>query len=50
MTHEGSGLGHCEGDLKNICKGAIFVNGLAVRGTDSLNSEKIVVEWAEKNT
>ena len=24
MTHEGSGLGSCERDLKKICTGAIF--------------------------
>ena len=30
MTHEGSGLGSCERDLKKICKGAVFGKGKTV--------------------
>lgn len=47
MTHEGSGLGSCERDLKNICKGASFAKGLAVHGADAAKSEKTVAKWAE---
>lgn len=36
MTHEGSGLGSCERDLKKMCKGATFGSGLAVHGADAL--------------
>lgn len=46
MTHEGSGLGHCERDLKAICKGAAFGKGLAVHGADAAKSEKEISAWA----
>ena len=46
MTHEGSGLGSCERDLKRICAGASFGKGLAVRGADAAKSEKTVTDWA----
>lgn len=48
MTHEGSGLGSCEKDLKKICTGASFGNGLAIHGAEALNSENKVAEWANK--
>lgn len=47
MTHEGSGLGSCERDLKKICSGAVFKNGLAVHGADSAKSESMVANWAK---
>ncbi len=46
MTHEGSGLGSCERDLKRICKGASFGKGLAVHGADAAKSETAVASWA----
>lgn len=49
MTHEGSGLGSCERDLKKMCSGADFVRGLAVHGADASNSENIVSAWAKKS-
>ena len=48
MTHEGSGLGSCERDLKKICRGASFGNGLAVHGADAARSESTVAAWAKK--
>jgi flavodoxin len=48
MTHEGSGLGSCERDLKKICTGATFGKGLAVRGADAAKSESTVAAWAKK--
>ena len=48
MTHEGSGLGSCERDLKKICKGASFGKGLAVHGADASRSESTVAAWAKK--
>ena len=48
MTHEGSGLGSCERDLKKICTGASFGKGLAVHGADASNSESVVSAWAKK--
>lgn len=49
MTHEGSGLGSSEKDLKRICKGAEFGSGLAVHGADAANSENDVASWAKKS-
>lgn len=48
MTHEGSGLGSCECDLKNICKGAVFGKGIAVHGADAAKSESSVSKWAKQ--
>lgn len=47
MTHEGSGLGGCERDLKRICEGASFGKGLAVHGADASRSENAVASWAK---
>lgn len=47
MTHEGSGLGGCERDLKRICEGASFGKGLAVHGADASRSESTVASWAK---
>ena len=49
MTHEGSGLGSSERDLRKMCKGAIFGNGMAVHGADAAKAEKAVAVWAKKN-
>ena len=49
MTHEGSGLGSSERDLRKMCKGATFGNGMAVHGADSAKAEKAVAAWAKKN-
>lgn len=48
MTHEGSGLGSCERDLRKLCTGATFGKGLAVHGADASKSESAVAVWAEK--
>ena len=48
MTHEGSGLGSSERDLKKICTGASFGKGLAVHGADAAGSESMVAAWAKK--
>ena len=47
MTHEGSGLGSCERDLKRVCTGATFGKGLAVHGADASRSESTVTAWAK---
>lgn len=49
MTHEGSGLGSCERDLKKFCKGATFGKGLAIHGADAAKSESSVAAWAKKS-
>ena len=49
MTHEGSGMGHSERDLKEHIKDAEFVKGLAIHGADAASSKKTVTEWARMN-
>ena len=48
MTHEGSGLGLSEKDLKKTCSGASFGKGLAVQGAQAQESESRVAAWAKK--
>lgn len=48
MTHEGSGMGSSERDLKRICKGADVGPGLAVHGADAAASRSNVEAWAKK--
>jgi flavodoxin len=48
VTHEGSGLGNCEHDLKNTLKGdAVFGDGIAIHGADAPQSEEKVAAWAK---
>ncbi len=49
MTHEGSGLGHCEADLKKLCNGASFGKAIAIHGADADKSESKVSEWAKRS-
>lgn len=49
MTHEGSGLGNSERDLRKICKGAVFGSGIAVHGADAASAESAVADWACRN-
>ena len=49
MTHEGSGMGHCEADLKAQISGASFVKGLPIHGPDAAGSKEKVLDWARKN-
>ena len=48
MTHEGSGLGSCERDLKEACAGAVIGKGLAISGGQASSSQKKVADWAAK--
>jgi flavodoxin len=49
MTHEGSGMGNSEKDLRRICKRATFGTSMAVHGADAAKSEKAVSQWAKNN-
>ena len=44
-THEGSGMGNSEQDLKKICVGADVMDGLAIRGYKAVQSENFVLKW-----
>lgn len=44
-THEGSGMGHSEKDLKEICKYSNIDKGLALYGSRVKESDKIIESW-----
>ena len=48
MTHEGSGLGNCESDLRRICRGAAIGSGLAISGSSASASRGKVENWVKK--
>lgn len=47
-THEGSGMGRSEADIKRLCPGAKVEKGLAIHGADAARSESAVKRWAGK--
>ncbi|URZ05547.1 flavodoxin [Clostridium felsineum] len=48
-THEGSGLGHSEKDIKKVCSNSDILSGLAIRGSSVNTAEKSIVSWLENN-
>lgn len=47
-THEGSGMGHSEQDLKKLCPGARIEKGLAIHGGSVNNAREQLRQWAER--
>lgn len=48
-THEGSGMGSSESDLRKLCKGASFSNGLPINGSRASESDALIEEWLEES-
>ena len=48
-THEGSGMGRSEGDIRRLCPGATVARGLAVSGSACGNAEASVRKWLSAN-
>ncbi|MGC4116841.1 MAG: flavodoxin [Myxococcales bacterium] len=46
-THEGSGLGRSEADLRKLCPGAKVLGGLAIRGSGVRSAEAEIAEWLD---
>ncbi|MBU3201074.1 hypothetical protein LL037_05625 [Clostridium estertheticum] len=44
-THEGSGLGSSEVDLKRLCPSADICKGLSIQGGNVRKSEKYIRRW-----
>ena len=44
-THEGSGLSGVPRQLKEICIGANVLDGIAILGSEAINSKQKVEEW-----
>ncbi|HPF07656.1 MAG TPA: flavodoxin, partial [Spirochaetota bacterium] len=47
-THEGSGLGRSEQDIRKACSKAKVLSGVAIRGGSSASSQSLVSEWIDK--
>lgn len=48
-THEGSGMGGSERDIKKLCTGAKVVKGLAIQGGSVNNAGKNIESWLKTN-
>jgi flavodoxin len=44
-THEGSGMGKSENDIRQLCPGARLLKGLAIRGGSVQGSENDIAAW-----
>ncbi|GFZ30784.1 flavodoxin [Clostridium zeae] len=47
-THEGSGMGHSESDIKKLCQGATVERGLPIKGCNVKGAEKEISKWVER--
>lgn len=47
-THEGSGMGRSEADIKKLCPGADVCKGLAIQGSLAAQAENELKKWAGK--
>ena len=47
-THEGSGMGSSERDIKKLCPNVKILSGLAIRGSTVGKAEKDVANWLNK--
>lgn len=47
-THEGSGMGNSENDIKRLCPGAKVEYGLSIRGGNVNNAGKDISIWVKK--
>lgn len=48
-THEGSGMGHSEIDIKKLWPEAGLLKGLAIRGTDTEQADDEMRRWIKKS-
>ena len=44
-THEGSGMGRSEHDIKSICKNSDIEKGLAIQGLNANDCDAILKNW-----
>jgi flavodoxin len=47
-THEGSGMGRSERDIKKLCPGAKALSGLAIKGGSVGRADKDLASWMKK--
>ena len=46
-THEGSGMGRSEAELRKALPNSIINKGLAIKGTDARNSDQKIYAWVK---
>jgi len=44
-THEGSGMGNSERDIKKLCPKTSVLSGIAVRGSSVLSADTLIKAW-----
>ncbi len=49
VTHEGSGLGNVVKQLKQVCKNAHIMEGLAIPGSAAKQSKRVVESWIKRS-
>lgn len=47
-THEGSGMGSSERDIKKFCPSSNVLSGLAIRGSSSSSADKDLEKWLKE--
>ena len=47
-THEGSGMGHSEGDIKELCANAKVLKGLSILGRSVHGARRDIAAWLRK--
>jgi flavodoxin len=47
-THEGSGMGSSERDIKKLCPNAKVLSGLAIRGVSVDRADNDITDWLKK--
>ncbi|MGN1021778.1 MAG: flavodoxin [Aristaeellaceae bacterium] len=48
-THEGSGMGRSETDIRRLCPGAAIGNGLAIQGAEVQRARSRMAAWVRQN-
>ncbi|MDI3478299.1 MAG: hypothetical protein PWQ59_1824 [Thermoanaerobacterium sp.] len=48
-THEGSGLGHSESDIRKTCPNARLEKGLAIKGSNVHSAQPEIEKWLQKS-
>lgn len=48
-THEGSGMGRSETDIRKAAVGAVVMPGLAIKGSNVAKSDKDIAEWIKRS-
>ncbi len=48
-THEGSGMGHSERDIKRLCPGAKVMKGLPIKGGNVQGAGNAISAWLRKS-